>query len=343
MPLKDSSQLILTLPPIALDLPLSIKAIPMSAFFTSDLGISGSVTSLTPRVCTPDVQKESILLLSAGSCELNISGNSPTVSIPNSDLVLKLNIEGTATPLPTATKDRPDDVNGFQIHVVYVVPKDAPSHDFYQTGDIDNWIALAQDWLARKIGKKLIFDTYHGQLDVSILQSVYSISDLADPTGNPNPNTLNNLESEFVKANGAPLPGKNLLFLVDADLSSKYIGYADSPGRLALVSTLGAWVDPSMNGKVNMYLATGVQINDFSSTIIHELLHNLGVAHTCIPRTDIMWGEGCALSDSGINLETAATTIDATNTRYVGGSLSGVNILDLKVWTDGSGKMDPPR
>ena len=74
-----------------------------------------------------------------------------------------------------------------------------------------------------------------------------------------------------------------------------------------------------------------------SMSIIHELLHTLGVAHTCVDRTEIMMG-GCTDSRD----TQSAFTIDVTNTGYVGGSLSGAYILDFKVWTDGSGKMDPP-
>ena len=92
----------------------------------------------------------------------------------------------------------------------YVILKDAPSHDFYQSGELDNWIALAQSWLTRKIKKKLIFDTYKGQPDVSVMNSVYSVADLA-PTAEPSRSALGKLESEFVGANGAPLPGKKLL------------------------------------------------------------------------------------------------------------------------------------
>ena len=132
---------------------------------------------------------------------------------------------------------------------------------------------------------------------------------------------------------------EKLLFVVDADLSPKYCGFAQNPGSLALItpSSLGCWRKSYGDYEISSYVSRIYQINTMSMAIIHELLHNLGVRHTCVDRTDIMMG-GCTDSRD----TQSAFTIDVTNTRNVGGSLSGANILDFKGWTDGSGKMDPP-
>ena len=336
-PLKSSSQLTLLQPPIASSLPLSMSTISLAYFDPDHLGISILVTSQTPSICSTNPAKNVLSLLASGSCKIRLSENSKLVSTPNPDISFQFNILENPVLLPETTQDRPDDIQGFQIHVVYVTLRDAPSNDFYNSGDINNWIALAQEWLYEKIGKKLIFDTYQGSLDVSILRSDYLTIDLANGSdvketidGKVVVGSLPKLANEFNQANAGGKVGKNLFFIVDADLGPKYCGWGNMPGALAL-SYPGkneCWKDGSS------YLGYDLKLNSASKTIIHELIHNFGVDHVCIDQSDIMIGENCPES----LIRKGAITLDATHTRYVGGSLSGANILSLKVWSDGSGE-----
>mgnify|MGYP001601287745 FL=1 len=341
VPLKSSSQLTLLPPQIASSLPLSLSSISLNYFDPDYLGIPILVTSQTPSICTTDLTKNVLSLLAPGSCKIRLSENSKLVSTPNPDISFQFNILENPVVLPETTQDRTDDIQGFQIHVVYVTVRDAPSNDFYNSGDINNWVALAQEWLYEQIGKRLIFDTFQGSLDVSTLKSNYLTSDLSHGNGATEiidgeevADSLPKLANEFNQANCGGKVGKNLFFIVDANLDPRYCGWGKMPGALAL-GYLGegrCWQGSSS------YLGVGLKINYMSDTIIHELLHNFGVAHVCIDQSDIMIGNSCP--DSLVRK--GAVTIDTTHTRYVGGSLSGANILSLKVWSDGTGERHIP-
>lgn len=342
VPLKSSSQLTLLQPQLASTLPLSLSSISFDYFDPDYLGIPILVTSQTPSVCIPNTTKNVLSLLGPGSCKIRLSENSKLVSTPNPDISFQFKILEKQIVLPETAQDRPDEIQGFQIHVVYVTLRDAPSGDFYNSGDVNNWVALAQEWLYEKIGKRLIFDTYQNSLDVSTLRSHYLTSDLiiggdARETidGNAVVDPLPKLANEFNQANGGGIVGKNLLFIVDAHLSPEYCGWGQIPGALALayLGEGGCWRNSSS------YLGVGLKINPMSETIIHEFIHNLGVEHVCINQTDIMNGNTCP---GGLVRTGAAITIDPTHTRYVGGSLSGANILSLKVWSDSSGERHIP-
>lgn len=326
---------------MASSLPLGLSGISLNYFDPDYLGIPVLVKSQTPSICTTNSTKKVLSLLAPGSCKIKLSENSKLVSTPNPDISFQFNILENPVLLPETPLDRPDDIQGFQIHVVYVTLRDAPSNDFYNSGDINNWVALAQEWLYEKIGKKLIFDTYQGSLDVSTLRSRYLTSDLARGSdvketidGKAVAEALPKLANEFNQANAGGKVGKNLFFIVDADLGPKYCGWGKMPGALALAypGSSKCWQDSSS------YLGYGLKINYMSETIIHELLHNFGVEHVCIDQSDIMIGDSCP----GSLVVKGETTLDATRTRYVEGSLSGANILSLKVWNDGSGERHIP-
>lgn len=341
-PLKSSSQLTLLQPQIASSLPLSLSSFSLNYFDPDYLGIPTLVTSQTPNICIPDTTKKVLSLLAPGSCQIRLSENSKLIKTPNPDISFKFNILEKPVLLPETTQDRPDEIQGFQIHVVYVTLRDASSSDFYNSGDINNWVALAQEWLYEKIGKRLIFDTFQNSLDVSTLRSHYLTSDLA--IGGDVKETINGevvveplpkLANEFNQANGGAIVGKNLFFIVDARLAPEYCGWGLIPGALALayLGEGGCWQDSSS------YLGFGSKINPISDTIIHELIHNLGVNHVCLDQTDIMNGNTCP---GGLVRTGAERTIDPSHTQYVGGSLSGADILSLKVWDDGSGQRHIP-
>ena len=58
----------------------------------------------------------------------------------------------SAQPLPRSTTDRPDDLQGPQVHVIYAVPSDQPDRSFDVDGTIDGSIAAIQSWLRGQTG-----------------------------------------------------------------------------------------------------------------------------------------------------------------------------------------------
>ena len=247
------------------------------------------------------------------------------MSTPNPDVTYTFNILPNPTILPGVKKDRPDEIKGFQVHFIYVTLQNKASSNFLESGLIHNWLDLANAWLKRKIGKEFIFDTYQGAYDISILESEYKESDLLISSKDP----LKLLRAEFAKQNGSQMLGKNMFFIIDGKLSKDYCGLASQPGNTGL-STPGSdncWY-PEFG-----FISSERKLNTSSSTIAHELIHNLGVGHPCKNPSDLMYGTGCDLDK-----ESGEKVIDEDSSLYVGASKAGANILDLKVWKDGSGK-----
>jgi hypothetical protein len=310
---------------MAEDLPLSQGKIPARFFYPNDISIPQTITTKNSTVCVYDEKAEELLLVSAGNCEIVISQNNEKISTPNPDMTYSLNILPNPTILPGVKKDRADEIKGFQVHFIYVTLKNTPSSNFLETGLINNWLDLTNAWLKRKIGKELIFDTYQGAHDISILESKYKESDLALSLSSP----LKLLREEFAKQNGSQMLGKNMFFIIDGKLSKDYCGLANQPGNTGL-STPGS--DICWYSEFG-FISSERKINSSSSTIAHELIHNLGVGHPCKNPSDLMYGTGCNLDE-----ESGEKVIDEDNSLYVGSSKAGANILDLKVWKDGSGK-----
>lgn len=317
---------------IAEDLPLSVGSIPSYFFSPMAYEIPQTLTSKTTTVCLFDESAKVLKLLSAGKCEFTISQNNELLETPNPDVTHIINILPTSKILADAQKDRPDEIPGFQIHVVYVKINGISSQDFYQSGDINNWLNLANAWMKRKIGKEFIFDTYQGTYDVSTMNTQYSVNelDVDSPEGGltaRSSSVLEKLRKEFNKQNGAALQGKNLLFVIDTKLSNRYCGFAQTGDTAVITPHIGGCWYPEFG-----YLAQTRKLNDASATIAHELFHNLGVGHICEGKSDLMIGDGCVMPEKSLEI-----TIDSKKKYYLGASAGGANIFDLKVWKDGSG------
>ena len=318
---------------IADDLPLSVGTIPNYFFSPMAYELPQTLTSKNPAICAFDESAKVLKLISAGQCEFTISQNNEELQTPNPDLTQTINILPAPKILPDAQKDRPDEISEFQIHVVYVKLKGVKPHDYYQSGDVSNWLDLANAWMKRKINKEFIFDTYQGAYDITTMSSQYEPNDLdikyqEGKSGSSRAGALPKLRAEFTKQNGKAPIGKSLLFIIDAKLSADYCGFADQPGDTALV-TPGSdkcWY-PEFG-----YLAQITKLNYPSVAIAHELIHNLGVGHPCSDKSDLMIGEGCEFSEGFLE-----RNIDAKRNLYVGTAKAGANILELKVWKDGSG------
>ena len=318
---------------IAEDLPLSVGTIPTYFFSPMAYELSQTLTSKNPAICDFDESAKALKLLAAGQCEITISQNNELLATPNPDLTQTINILPTPKILPVTEKDRPDEINGFQIHVVYVKIIGVTPHNYYQSGDLSNWLDLTNAWMKRKIGKEFAFDTFEGSYDVSTMNSKYAPDDLdiKYATGKGaagRAQALPKLRAEFNKQNGSDLVGKSLLFIIDAKLSDDYCGFASQPGDTALI-TPGS--DECWYPEYG-YVAKNSRLNYPSKAIAHELIHNLGVGHPCSDKSDLMIGEGCDFSKTALEIN-----IDVNKNLYVGTAKAGVNILDFKVWKDGSG------
>ena len=313
---------------LASDMPLAANEIPYLFFAPGGYELPQTLSTQTPEVCAFTGKDRSLKLLSTGKCEVTISQNNDEIQTPNPDVTRRYNIVNSRKILPSVAKDRPDDFAGSQIHVVYVTLTGVPNKSFDQRGDISNWLDLTNIWMKKKLGKEFAFDTFKGSYDVSYMKSKISgkevaKSDLLDPNRKfTGANILERLKKEFVNQAGSQVGGKYLLFVVDAQLSKKYCGLGQQPGRIALMTPRGDCWNPKSG-----YLGQDTRFNSASKTIAHELIHNIGVGHPCADKSDLMIGSGCSMAKYS-----PETTLDVNRKMYVGTAKAGANILKAKFW-----------
>jgi len=212
--------------------------------------------------------------------------------------------------------DRPDDLSGYQIRLIYVVPAGYKDRKLDTNGTISNWIQQVKTISRNQIGLTPIFDSYLGKQDIGFLQSKYTLAQLSSSR-----NAIDLLKKELDVTEQVSLKG--IGFIIDGrSIFSDYCGYANRPGKY-FTAWLGqsCWEDTAQYN----YRAYWPYI---ASTILHEWLHNLGVTHTCVT-DDLMWGSGCEAITAG-----DGNSIDAQRANYLTTSKSGVDISQLPVWEE---------
>jgi hypothetical protein len=233
-----------------------------------------------------------------------------------------------AAPLVRSTLDRPDEVSGYQIHLVYVVTKGGIDEQRDLNGQIDNWVNESQTWLQNNSGHQLIFDSYQGQVDVTFLQSKYSKSELCFDTCD----TLYKLADEIRNQDPNLAASKTLYFNLSELLDPGYCGWANGFGNLSLGFNKGDNCNDS-------YSASFYGLSSPAKTLIHEVFHTFGVNHVCSIESDIMIGSPeCDIKSPTFGQ--LKTTVDLSRKNYLGGDLAGIDISKLPIWTDGSGSKE---
>jgi len=200
--------------------------------------------------------------------------------------------------LPRATADRPDEVTGPQVHVVYAVPADGVDRALDTTGALAASVDAWTRWLAGETGgPRLRLDTSGGELDVTFVRLARNDAEIA--------------------AQGAYVRDELERLLAAAGLAHEaklYAVYYDGTSTYACGG--GAW-PPAVNGRVAaMYLhglpagpipcdanrlaGPGEPPGYLDIAMLHELVHTLGFVATCAPHhtlnghasdspNDLMW------------------------------------------------------
>jgi hypothetical protein len=191
--------------------------------------------------------------------------------------------------LPRASFDRPDDVAGPQVHVLYVVAADVADRGLDTDGEIAASVASWQSWLRGQTGGRGIrLDTYQGQLDVTFFR-------LATTSDAALPRPVVAISTELAAA-GFSAPDKIYAVYYDgastlacgdggAPYPSEYLTGSDSRSGTRCTGSFG--VSPP---------------GYFDFALLHELVHSLGYVPSCAPHAaaqhvndspfDLMWGGG---------------------------------------------------
>ena len=189
-----------------------------------------------------------------------------------------VNFDGSTTRSET---NRPDDISGYQVQAMYVLPKDGKDLSLDTNGKIATAVATFQQWLARQtVGQRLRFDTYQGALDITFVRL--------------------NKTNEQIKSQGVKVRDiieeelKSLGFNNPQKLYAVYYG-----GSSAVSCGAFAW-PPLKIGHVAAIFQDGTfrvgrpcDTKTFASDVnkpgylelewIHHILHGLGGAQKCAP------------------------------------------------------------
>jgi hypothetical protein len=214
--------------------------------------------------------------------------------------------------------DRPDDVTGPQVHVIYVLPRGAPDRGLDIGVGIANSVAAFQGWLRRASGLQIRLDRYEGVLDVSFFELSRSDSEMRSL----GPYIVTEIESQLATAGRIRL-------------DKRYLVYYD--GGSSSVCGGAAW-PPAVSGQTAaMYLRAcdagplaarpDAAPGYWEFAALHDLIHTLGVVSTEAPHhtsgspahvpepNDLMYGGGTAPWEP--------TTVDIDNDDYFASSLNG--------------------
>jgi hypothetical protein len=187
------------------------------------------------------------------------------------------------------TFDRPDDVAGPQVHVLYVVAADVADRGLDTDGEIAASVASWQGWLrAQTGGRGIRLDTYQGALDVTFFR-------LATTSDAALPRPVVAISTELAAA-GFSAPDKI------------YAVYYDGASTLACGDGGGPYPSEYLTGSdsrsgTRCMGSFGVSPPGyFDFALLHELVHSLGYVPSCAPHAasqhvtdspyDLMWGGG---------------------------------------------------
>lgn len=186
----------------------------------------------------------------------------------------------SATVLPRATTDRPDDFAGPQARLMYVLPSDAQDRAFDTDGTIAGSAASFQAWLAAQTaGQALRLDTSGGVLDIGFFRLSKTDAEVAARGAF----VRDEVEAQL-KAAGYTAPGKIYGVYYDGSSSFACGGGAWPP---ALPGTVGALylkgAPPGYPPCSGNAFSNGGAPGYWEFSLVHELFHTIGIVGTCAP------------------------------------------------------------
>jgi hypothetical protein len=203
-----------------------------------------------------------------------------------------------AKSLSRATADRPDDVSGPQIHIVYAVPADGEDRHLDVNGSIEGSVSSFELWLARETGgRALRMDKYQGALDITFARLGKTGAELA-ARGRY---VREGIEEQL---NSMGFTAHDKIYAVYYDGVHDYTcGDAFWPpalqGRVVALYLRGL---PNYERpcSTNQFVAANEAPQYLEYVMVHEIMHGLGFVPACAPHqyraghvtspnNDLMW------------------------------------------------------
>lgn len=232
------------------------------------------------RTFIPALILSSLVLAGLAACQSD--------SIPVSSIFSEAGKSQTPQPTPErdtdkaySATDRPDDVDGFQIHFIYALPNDGRDDFLDLNGEIELSAGAMNTWLQSHTSHHLRFDTYEGKLDVSFMRIDYT----ADQVNSLGTDILSLIEHE-IKTSGFDATHKLFVVYYDGFFPNDqgYCGLAQRPpdgaGVTAILLLRG--YDSSQDLTCpRQFTKSADYTGYFEMTILHELLHLMGMVPGC--------------------------------------------------------------
>jgi len=179
------------------------------------------------------------------------------------------------------TMDRPDDVDGYQIHFIYSIPSDGKDDLLDVNGKIALSAVAMNYWLENKTGHRLRYDTYNGELDISFMQ----IDATAEEIYALGTDVLSLMEYE-VKSRGFNTDHKLYVVHYDGFFATQegFCGLASYPPEGAGITAvlLLRGYNPNLDLTCPRQFTQSEDFTGyFEMTILHELLHLMGMVPSC--------------------------------------------------------------
>lgn len=225
--------------------------------------------------------------------------------------------------------DRPDEVLGPQIHLIYVVAKDAEDRNWDTNGQIKKWVDQSQTWFTSQIGRSLRYDKFSGELDITYLKSNLTMSDMTTGanatiyTSKLIPQLIKEFLIQSPQKNYAEAP-KTYIFVSSEKIEPDYCGFANSYIGGIIWSGNNCWTGTQDDSTVPYGMAWTAR------ALIHEAIHTYGVNHVCDSNADLMWGT----PECQGNIPYSAMIFDLNRDDYYGGEKSGADISKLPIWLE---------
>jgi putative cell wall-binding protein len=192
--------------------------------------------------------------------------------------------------------DRPDDIDGDQVRVLYVLPADAPDRRWDMDGRLHAAAATANEWLYANGKHSVRFDTFGGVLDVGFVRLPMAESRLwIRPDGTkcapdemcPHPRSLMPILDEM----GVLTPGKIHVLVWGGQLMPAI--HASGVGCAGAIEN-GAFLSPVLrlpttndsNCFVPMLAKVPNSSNSLGLVMLHEVFHVLGGVDNKAPDAD---------------------------------------------------------
>jgi hypothetical protein len=177
------------------------------------------------------------------------------------------------------TTDQPDDFPGYQIHLMYVLPKDAADDQLDTNGAITNLVTAMQKWFEGQTeGKRLRFDTYQGVLDITFFRMSRTEAEVK-------PYLKWILDQIGIELHRAGFNHPNKIYVVVYGALARvadfgFCGLANMPPKsLDAVASLYPLNCPNPDRRLSPFDDS----EGWGITLAHEIFHTLGFVAECAP------------------------------------------------------------